>query len=125
MRFSAFEQAAAEASYGMHEIDTQLEQLRAQLEQIKVQMVQLQSKRNLLDKLSQELLQLKPERMAPAQTTSAPGPDRISASDRDEPPQPAEPPRNRARVRSPRTVSVHCGRYRSEALDAIAESWAA
>ena len=93
MRFSAFEQAAAEASYGMHEIDTQLEQLRAQLEQIKVQMVQLQSKRNLLDKLSQELLQLKPERMAPAQTTSAPGPDRISASDRDEAPQPAEPPR--------------------------------
>lgn len=96
MRFSAFEQAAAEASYGMHEIDTQLDQLRGQLEQIKVQMVQLQSKRNLLDKLSQELLQLKPERMAPAQTapasSSAPAP--AAEFERAEAPQqPAEPPR--------------------------------
>lgn len=92
MRFSAFEQAAAEASYGMHEIDTQLEQLRAQLEQIKVQMVQLQSKRNLLDKLSQELLQLKPERMAPAQTAAAPTAEPAAAFDRAEmPPQPVEP----------------------------------
>ncbi|HEV2276688.1 MAG TPA: hypothetical protein VGS02_00850 [Acidobacteriaceae bacterium] len=92
MRFSAFEQAAAEASYGMHEIDTQLEQLRGQLEQIKVQMVQLQSKRNLLDKLSQELLQLKPERMAPTQPTFAPAP--AAGVDRAEaPPQPVEPPR--------------------------------
>ena len=94
MRFSAFEQAAAEASYGMHEIDTQLEQLRAQLEQIKVQMVQLQSKRNLLDKLSQELLQLKPERMAPTQTTSAPAPAPAAGFDRAEAPQqPADQPR--------------------------------
>lgn len=87
MRFSAFEQAAAEASYGMHEIDTQLEQFRAQLEQIKVQMVTLQSKRNLLDKLSQELLQLRPDRTAPAAPEQA-APEPAAAA-----PQQPEPPR--------------------------------
>lgn len=77
MRYSAFEQAAAEASYGMHEIDTQLEQFRAQLEQIKTQMEQMQSKRVLLERLSQELLLLKPERTTPAtfERAEAPPPE--------------------------------------------------
>lgn len=83
MRYSAFEQAAAEASYGMHEIDTQLEQFRTQLEQIKSQMEQMQSKRVLLERLSQELLLLKPERTTPATFERAEAP----------PPQ-AEPPRS-------------------------------
>ena len=61
MRYSTFEQAAAEASYGMKEIDAQLEQFRAQLEQINSQMKQLQSKRDLLERLSQDLLTLRPE----------------------------------------------------------------
>lgn len=53
MRYSAFEQAAVEASNGMKEIETQLEQLMAQMDQLK-------GKRDLLDTLSRQLSQLQP-----------------------------------------------------------------
>lgn len=48
MRISAFEQAAAEATFGMQEIDGQMEQIKAQLEQLK-------GKRELLRSLSHQL----------------------------------------------------------------------
>ena len=89
MRYSAFEQAAAEASYGMHEIDTQLDQCRGRLEQIKVQMEQLQSKRDVLERLSHELLLLKPQGTAPAASVSAPAP----APEQVQTPQQPEAPR--------------------------------
>ncbi|HEV2277292.1 MAG TPA: hypothetical protein VGS02_03880 [Acidobacteriaceae bacterium] len=53
MRYSAFEQAAAEATSGMKEIETQIEQLMAQMDQLK-------GKRDLLDNLSQQLALLQP-----------------------------------------------------------------
>lgn len=53
MRYSAFEQAAAEASLGMREVETQMEQLKSQIEQLK-------SKRDLLDTLSRQLLSVRP-----------------------------------------------------------------
>lgn len=53
MRYSAFEQAAAEATLGVREVETQLEQLKSQMDQLK-------SKRDLLDNLSRQLLQLRP-----------------------------------------------------------------
>lgn len=53
MRYSAFEQAAAEAASGMKEIETQIEQLMAQMDQLK-------GKRDLLDNLAQQLAGLQP-----------------------------------------------------------------
>lgn len=53
MNYSAFEQAAAEASRGMQEVETQLEQLKAQIGQ-------LQSKKDLLSTLSSQLLSVRP-----------------------------------------------------------------
>lgn len=53
MRYSAFEQAAAEASIGLREIDIQLEQLSRQLEQLK-------AKRDLLDTVQRQLSALRP-----------------------------------------------------------------
>lgn len=54
MRYSMFEQAAAEASYGVKEIEGQIAQLQAQLDQLK-------GKRDLLDSLSSQLLSVRPE----------------------------------------------------------------
>lgn len=53
MRYSAFEQAAAEASIGVREIDSQLDQLKAQLEQLK-------TKRDLLETLRRQLDAVRP-----------------------------------------------------------------
>lgn len=53
MRYSAFEQAAAEATIGVREIENQLEQLKTQLDQ-------LAAKRDLLETLSRQLLTLRP-----------------------------------------------------------------
>src|SRR5579859_2178236 len=53
MRYSAFEQAAAEATIGVREIENQLGQLKSQLDQ-------LTAKRDLLETLSRQLLTLRP-----------------------------------------------------------------
>jgi hypothetical protein len=53
MRYSAFEQAAAEATIGVREIENQLGQLKSQLDQ-------LTAKRDLLETLSHQLLTLRP-----------------------------------------------------------------
>ncbi|HKR27756.1 MAG TPA: hypothetical protein VJS11_09875 [Acidobacteriaceae bacterium] len=53
MRYSAFEQAAAEATLGVREMESQMEQLKNQLEQLK-------GKRDLLETLSRQLLTLRP-----------------------------------------------------------------
>lgn len=53
MRYSAFEQAAAEATLGVREMESQMEQLKNQLEQLK-------GKRELLETLSRQLLTLRP-----------------------------------------------------------------
>lgn len=75
MRYSAFEQAAAEAAIGVRELENQLEQLKSQIEQLK-------GKRDLLDNLSRQLLTLRPtgsdgpSEMAPmAAETAAPAAD--------------------------------------------------
>ena len=74
MRYSAFEQAAAEASIGVREIDSQLDQLKAQLEQLK-------TKRDLLETLRRQLDSLRPastEAAAP-EAPAAPGPEPVAA----------------------------------------------
>lgn len=53
MRYSVFEQAAAEASLGTREIDASIEQFKAEIER-------LTSKRDLLDTVSRQLLSLRP-----------------------------------------------------------------
>lgn len=53
MRYSAFEQAAAEASIGVREIDSQLDQLKVQLDQLK-------AKRDLLETLRRQLDAVRP-----------------------------------------------------------------
>lgn len=61
MRYSAFEQAAAEASLGLKEVDIQMEQLKTQIEQ-------LQSKRDLLQSLSSQLSALRGDGKGTAST---------------------------------------------------------
>ena len=68
MRYSAFEQAAAEASIGVREIDSQLDQLKAQLEQLK-------TKRDLLETLRRQLDAVRPSAEAAApEAPAAPEP---------------------------------------------------
>lgn len=84
MRYSTFEQAAAEASYGMKEIDTQLQQLMAQVEQLK-------AKRDLLETLWRQLSSIRPtgtdgdrEAVAAAETAPAePVPPSNGAAERE------------------------------------------
>lgn len=84
MRYSTFEQAAAEASYGMKEIDAQLEQLKAQV-------AQLQGKRDLLATLSSQLLTLRPENTGVAPTEFS-RPSNVAEMPRPEQAQPESQP---------------------------------
>lgn len=56
MKYSAFEQAAAEATVGMKEVETRLEQMMGEMEQLK-------GKRELLRSLTQQLNILRSEGM--------------------------------------------------------------
>ena len=79
MRYSAFEQAAAEATLGVREMESQMEQLKNQLEQLK-------GKRDLLETLSRQLLTLRPANgeitadMTPPAKSEAPAPEPASSS---------------------------------------------
>ena len=78
MRYSAFEQAAAEATLGVREMESQMEQLKNQLEQLK-------GKRDLLETLSRQLLTLRPANgeitadMIPPAKSEAPVPEAAPA----------------------------------------------
>lgn len=70
MNFSAFVQAASEASVGVREVETELEQLRVEVEQ-------LASRREVLEGVSRQLLELRAEcaKAAPANVAETPMPD--------------------------------------------------
>jgi len=71
MRYSAFEQAAAEASIGVREIDSQLDQLKAQLEQLK-------TKRDLLETLRRQLDAVRPGTAEAAAPEAPLGPEPVA-----------------------------------------------
>lgn len=78
MRYSAFEQAAVEASIGMKELDAQIERVAAQVEQLK-------AKKDILQTLAYQLSTLRPQDVQAAtaegamQGADAPAPDQPSS----------------------------------------------
>lgn len=87
MNFSAFVQAAAEASVGVREVETELEQLRVEVER-------LESRREVLGAMSRQLLELRADcaEAAPAHVAETPVPGQavtVCASAEVEPGAPA------------------------------------